>query len=185
MEDCEILDLYWQRSDQAIRESDRKYGNYCHTIAMNICGSREDAEECVSDTWLTAWNQIPPKRPSILSAFFGAITRNGAINRLRAERRAKRGGGQTDLALSELEQCIPSAQNVEQELEGKELEAGIRSFVAGLRSNDRNIFLARYFYLTPVKEIAQRLGCSESKVKTTLYRLRIKLQTYLKEEGLC
>ena len=185
MEDSAILDLYWQRSDEAIRESDRKYGRYCHTIAYNICGCREDAEECVSDTWMSAWNQIPPKRPGILSAFFGAITRNGAINRVRAGRREKRGGGQTELALHELEECIPSPQNVEQSLEEKELEAGIRRFVAGLRTGEKNIFLARYYYLCPTAEIAGRLGCSESKVKTTLYRLRKKLQNYLKEEGLC
>ena len=185
MEDSEILSLYWQRSDRAIAESDRKYGHYCNTIAFNICGSREDAEECVSDTWLTAWNQIPPKRPGILSAFFGTITRNRAINYVRSARREKRGGGQTVLALSELEQCVASPGTVEQALEGKELETGIRSFVSGLRPEEKNIFLARYYYLAPVDQIARRLGCSRSKVKTTLYRLRMRLQTYLKEEGLC
>lgn len=185
MEDQKIVDLYWQRSDQAIAESDRKYGPYCGTIARNICGNFQDAEECVSDTWMSAWNQIPPKRPNILSAFFGTITRNFAINRVRSQMREKRGGGQTDLALGELEACIPAPDNVEQEVEKKELMAAVRAFVAGLKENDRNLFLARYYYLAPVKDIAERLGCSESKVKTTLYRLRGKLQKYLKEEGLC
>ena len=185
MEDSAIVDLYWQRSDAAIRESDRKYGSYCMAIASRICGVREDAEECVSDTWLGAWNQIPPNRPSVLSAFFGAITRNAAINRVRAAHREKRGGDQLDLALSELEACIPAPDDVEKTLEARELEQGIRTFVARLRPEERNIFLGRYFYLLPTADIAQRLGCSQSKVKTTLYRLRRKLQTYLKEEGLC
>ena len=185
MEDQQIVELYWQRSDQAIAESDRKYGHYCGTIAYQICGCLEDAEECVSDTWLTAWNQIPPKRPNILSAFFGTITRNRAINRVRAGKREKRGGGQTDLVLSELEDCILAPDNVEQEIEKKELEAAIRKFVAGLKEGERNIFLARYYFLAPTADIARRLGCSQSKVKTTLYRLRGKLSKYLKEEGLC
>lgn len=185
MEDEQIVELYWQRSDQAIAESDRKYGAYCHTIARNICGSTEDAEECVSDTWLSAWNQIPPKRPGILSAFFGAITRNCAINRVRAARREKRGGGQTDLVLSELGECVAAPDNVEQEIEKKELEKAVRTFVSRLRPGEKNIFLARYYFLSPVAEIARRLGYSESKVKTTLYRLRNRLADYLKEEGLC
>ena len=185
MEDQQIIELYWQRSDQAISESDRKYGAYCTVIARNICGSPQDAEECVSDTWLTAWNQIPPKRPGVLSAFFGTITRNFAINRVRAMKREKRGGGQTDLALSELEQCIPAPDNVEAELEQKELQQAVRTFVAGLRESERNIFLGRYYFLASTQEISDRLGCSQSKVKTTLYRLRQRLAKYLKEEGLC
>ena len=133
----------------------------------------------------TAWNQIPPDRPGILSAFFGAITRNAAINRVRSRCREKRGGGQTDLALSELEQCIPAPDNVEQELESRELMAAIRSFTAGLKPGERNIFLARSYYLASIEDIAARLGCSQSKVKTTLYRVRGRLRNYLKEEGLC
>ena len=185
MEDSQIVELYWQRQDQAIAESDRKYGPYCGSIAKNICGNPEDAEECVSDTWLTAWNQIPPRRPSVLSAFFGTITRNAAINRVRAMKREKRGGGQMDLVLSELEQCIPAPDNVEQEIESRELAGAVRSFVSGLKAGERDIFLGRYYYLASTAEIARRLGCSQSKVKTTLYRLRNRLAAYLKEEGLC
>ena len=185
MDDSAIIDLYWQRSDRAIAESDEKYGKYCGTIAYNICGSWEDSEECVSDTWLSAWNQMPPKRPKVLSAFFGAITRNAAINRIRARSREKRGGGQVDLVLSELEACIPAPDNVEQQAEMKELMGAIRAFVAGLKPGERNIFLGRYYYMVPVEELGHRLGYSTSKVKTTLYRLRGRLQKYLKEEGLC
>lgn len=184
MEDTCIIDLYWQRSDQAIRESDHKYGNYCTAIAMNICGSWEDSEECVSDTWLAAWNTIPPKRPSILSAFFGAITRNAAINKLRRNRSEKRGGGQTDLIYEELEDTIPARETVESVMETKELTAFLDRFLKKLRPNERNLFIARYYYLIPQPEIARRLGCSEGKVRTTLYRLRKRLAAELKEAGL-
>ena len=185
MEDQQIVALYWQRSDEAIVQSDQKYGGYCGTIARNICGSPEDAEECVSDTWLAAWNQIPPKRPGILSAFFGAITRNAAINLVRARRREKRGGGQADLVLSELEATIPAPDSVEGILEAKELGAAVRQFVSDLKPGEKAMFLARYFYMAPIGDIARQLGCSESKIKTTLYRLRGRLMKYLKEEGLC
>lgn len=184
MEDQAIIDLYWQRSDRAIAESDSKYGRYCTTIATNICGNQEDAEECVSDTWFTAWNQMPPKRPTILSAFFGAITRNTAINYVRTRQRKKRGGGQMDLVLSELEDCLPSSDDVEKAMEMRELMGAIRQFVGDLREEDRTLFLARYYYMTPIAQIAERLHYSESKVKTTLYRLRQQLGKKLKEDGL-
>ncbi len=184
MEDQAIIDLYWQRSDRAIAESDSKYGNYCGAIAANICGNQEDAEECVSDTWFTAWNQMPPRRPSILSAFFGAITRNQAINRVRSRQREKRGGGQMDLVLSELEECLAAPDDVEKTVEMQELMRAVRKFVGTLREEDRTLFLARYYYMAPVAQIAQRLRCSESKVKTTLYRLRKQLKKKLKEDEL-
>ena len=184
MDDKLIVDLYWQRSQRAVAESDKKYGRYCHTIAMNICGNTEDSEECVSDTWLSAWNTIPPKRPGILSAFFGAITRNAAISRVRSERREKRGGGQQTLVLEELEDSIPSRDNVENQLEAKDLSDSINRFLKGLKQEERNLFVARYYYMVPQPEIARRLHCSEGKVRTTLYRLRQKLAKKLKEEGL-
>lgn len=185
MEDQQIIDLYWERSDRAITESDKKYGKYCGSIAYNICANHEDAEECVSDTWFASWNQMPPKRPNILSAFFGAITRNAAINRIRSQSREKRGGGETDLVLSELEQCIPAPDNVEKTVEMQELAQAVRRFAASLREGDRVIFLARYYYVLSNEEIASRLGCSSGKVRTTLYRLRQKLRKQLKEECLC
>jgi RNA polymerase sigma-70 factor (ECF subfamily) len=185
MEDAAIVDLYWQRSDQAISETDRKYGRYCHTIAYNICASNEDAEECVNDTWFSAWNLMPDKRPSILSTFLGYITRNFALNRLEARRSAKRGGGEAALALDELEDCIPADTNPERRLEQKELEAAVDAFVSGLPETERRIFIARYWFLVPVQEIAGRLGCTQSKVKTSLFRTRNKLRAYLQEEELC
>ena len=185
MEDTAIVDLYWQRSDQAISETDRKYGRYCHTIAYNICASNEDAEECVNDTWFRAWNLMPDKRPPILSTFLGYITRNFALDRYRAKSSQKRGGGETPLALDELEACIPTVGNTEQLYEEKELEAAIDAFVATLPETDRSLFIARYWFLESVADISKKLGFSQSKVKTSLYRSRNKLRAYLQEEGLC
>ena len=108
-----LVTLYWQRSDQAIPETDRKYGRYCHAIAYNIMTNYEDAEECVNDTWFRAWNLMPDKRPTILSTFLGTISRNLALDRYRRRSRQKRGGGETELALDELEDCIPSSDGVE------------------------------------------------------------------------
>ena len=185
MEDRQIVDLYWQRSDLAISEIDQKYGRYCHTIAYNICGTSEDAEECVSDTWFRAWNLMPDRRPTILSAFLGRITRNFAINLIQAKNRIKRGGGEAVLALDELEECIPGGTNPEQALEEKELARAIGSFVSGLPKTEKKIFVLRYWYVASIDDIAETLGFSTGKVKTSLFRTRKKLKSYLEEEGLC
>ena len=113
MEDEQIVDLYWQRSDLAISETNQKYGRYCHRIAYNICGTDEDAEECVNDTWFRAWNLMPDQRPAVLSAFLGRITRNLAIDCIKAKNRLKRGGGEAALALDELEECISAGTDPE------------------------------------------------------------------------
>ena len=185
MEDKQIVDLYWQRSDLAISETDQKYGRYCHTIAYNICGTDEDAEECVSDTWFRAWNLMPDRRPTILSAFLGRITRNFAINLIQAKNRIKRGGGGAVLALDELEECIPGGTNPEQALEEKELAKAIGRFVSGLPKTEKKIFVLRYWYVASIDDIAETLGFSTGKVKTSLFRTRKKLKNYLEEEGLC
>ena len=178
MEDREIVDLYWQRSDRAIAETDQKYGRYCRTIAMNICGSNEDAEECVNDTWFRAWNRMPSERPTVLSAFLGCITRNLAINCIKAKNRIKRGRGEASLALEELSECIPDGRSPEKVLEEKEL------FTADLKETDRTIFVLRYWYLVPVADIAEKLHCSQGKVKSSLFRTRKKLREALQKEGL-
>ena len=185
MNDVQIVDLFWQRSERAIPETDRKYGGYCQAIAYNICGSREDAEECVNDTWLGAWNAMPDARPAQLPPFLGAITRRAAIDSYRRAHRAKRGGGQTALALEELGECVPAPDGVERELEAAELRRALDAFVAALPETERKMFVARYWFLAPVAEIADRLGCSEGRVKTALYRTRGRLRAYLREEGLC
>lgn len=185
MEDTAIVDLYWQRSDQAISETDRKYGRYCHRIAYNICASNEDADECVNDTWFGAWNSMPSQRPAILSSFLGAITRNLALDRYRAKHSLKRGGGEVPLALDELGDCVCGLSDPEREVEIKELEQAIDRFVDGLPESEQMIFISRYWFLAPVTEIAAKLGCTQGKVKTTLFRLRKKLRLYLQEEDLC
>ena len=185
MEDREIVDLYWRRSDLAISETDKKYGRYCRTIAMNICGTKEDAEECVNDTWFRAWNRMPSERPTVLSAFLGCITRNLAINTIKAKNRIKRGGGEASLALEELSECISDGKSPERVLEEKELEKLIGRFTADLKETDRMIFVLRYWYLVPVADIAMKLQCSQGKVKSSLFRTRQKLKEALQEEGLC
>ena len=183
MEDAEIVELYWQRSDHAIAETAQKYGPYCHRITYNICENLQDAEECVNDTWLAAWNAMPDERPTLLGRFLACLARNAAIGRWRERHRLKRGGGETALALDELAECLADGKDLDAELERRELERLIGDFVAGLRETEQTVFTARYFYLTPVAEIARRLGFSESKVKSMLLRLRGRLRQRLEKEG--
>lgn len=185
MEDRQIVELYWQRSERAIMETDRKYGRYCQSIAYAVCCDQQDAEECVNDTWLRAWNAMPDKRPSALGAFLGRITRNLAINLFERKTRLKRGGGQTVLALEELEDCIPGREDPQRQVELEELKAAVGRFTAGLRETEQMVFTARYWYLKSVEEIAERMGFTQSRVKSLLFRLRKRLGRYLEEEGLC
>ena len=183
MEDRKIVDLYFARSDQAVAETERKYGAYCRSIARNILGSEQDAEECVSDAWLAAWNSIPPQEPQSLAAYVGKLTRHKAIDRLRALKSRKRGGDAVTLALEELDECVPAGTCVEDEALRRELGEAVRRFLAGLDRTDRTLFLLRYWYLCPVDEIASRLGHTRGKVKTRLFRTRKKLRDYLEKEA--
>ena len=183
MQDKGIVALYWQRDPQAIEETDSKYGSYCRAIALRICQNREDAEECVNDTWLSAWNAMPDKKPERLSSFLARICRNHALDLVEAKGRLKRGGGECALALEELENCAAGSGSAEQIVEARELEAAIRRFVSAMKTEERRVFLARYFYLVPIAEIARRCGCRESRIKSMLYRSREKLAAYLKKEG--
>ena len=183
MEDHEIIDLYWAREERALEESDRKYGRLCRSVAYQILNSREVSEECVNDTWLRSWQAMPPHRPGILSAFFSKITRNLSLDRYKAARAEKRGGGQLPLALDELAGCLPSAQNVEQEAELQELTRLLDRFLRTLPQKECCIFLRRYWYLDGVKEIAKRYDMAEGSVKSSLYRTRQKLKTVLEREG--
>lgn len=163
MEDDKIIDLLWRRCEAAIEHLDKKYGGYCFSIANRILENRQDAEECVSDTYLAAWNRIPPTRPGNLRAFLGRITRNLSINRWRSRSARIRGGGEMDLALEELAGCVAGPWDVPQELEQKELERAIQEFCRGLSQQDRIIFLKRYFFLSTVPEIASETGFSPGK----------------------
>lgn len=185
MEDARIVDMYWARSERAIAETTEKYGKYCYSIAYNILADPEDADECVNDTYLGAWNSMPPHRPAVLSTFLGKITRRISIDKWRGRNAVKRGGGEVALALEELSECVPSGQNVEREAEGAELAKVIDCFVMSLPVMERRVFLCRYWYLDSVVDISRRLGFSQSKVKMMLHRQRKKLLAYLEERGQC
>ena len=184
MDDTRIIDLYWARSEEAIRETDLKYGPYCRTIAWNILQDREDSEECVNDTWLQAWNAMPPKKPSLLKAFLGKITRNLALDRCKYNRAEKRGGGQVALALEELAECVGSGSE-EERMENRLLTELLNRFLDSLSQKNRQIFMLRYWYFCTVQQIADSLGLSESGVKMSLLRSRRQLKALLEKEGVC
>ena len=183
MEDTKIIDLYWARSQQAIAESERKYGAYCHTIARRILDREEDAEECVNDTWLHAWNAMPPQRPGILSAFFGKLTRNLSLDRWRAQRAQKRWQGQAEAALEELGDCLSAPGGVEQETEAAALAESLDRFLAALPQEKRVLFVRRYWYLCSIEELAAWSGKRRGTVSAALFRLRQDLREHLEGEG--
>lgn len=185
MDDEAILVLYRQRQSSAVTETDAKYGRLCFSVANNILNNREDSEECVNDTWLHAWNAIPPEWPKKLSAWLSRVTRNLAVSRFRAEHAAKRGGDELPLILDELAECVPGGTDPQQVLEQRELSDAVSRFLARLKPHDRDVFVARYFFAASHTELSTRTGWSVGKVKTVLHRTRLKLQKYLKEEGLC
>ena len=184
MEDNAIVELYFARSEQAIRETEQKYGAYLNTIAANILHLPEDAEETVSDTYLAAWNTMPPRRPNILSAFLGKLTRYISLDRWKKRSAQKRGGGQVALSLEELEECISGGDDPEKEVDRKELLRYLNRFLDALPETQRSVFVCRYWYLESIPEIAARFGFSESKVTAMLHRLREKLRARLQLEGL-
>ncbi len=183
MKDFSIIELYWQRDERAILESNRKYGSYCLTVAYNILNNAEDSEECVSDTWLGAWNTIPPARPDRLRAFFAKITRHFAIDRFRKVTAQKRGGGKTALVIEELEECVASYSDTETAFFQKEFERDISRFLRSLPKRERNIFLQRYFFVYSTADIAKTYGMKESNVLVILSRTRSKLKDFLRKEG--
>ena len=182
MEDQKIIALYHGRNELAIAETDRKYGAFCRTIAMNILSVREDAEECVNDTWHAAWTKMPPELPHSLKAFLGRITRNLSISRFRASRAQKRYSG-LELMLSELEECVPSAVSVERVVEQKELGEQISDWLETLREDDRSLFIRRYWYGDAAKMLAAERKCSENQIAQRMRWLRGQLKTYLEEKG--
>lgn len=183
MEDSRILDLYWQRDEQAIRETKDAYGGYCFSVANAVLENAWDAEEVVSDTWIQAWNSIPPNRPAHLKQYLAKIARNLALNAYLAQNAQKRKGDQVSLALEELGECIPSGETAEGHLEERELKDTISRFLRTQPLREQGIFLRRYFYLEPVEEIAQRYGLKEANVFQILSRTRRKLKAYLTKEG--
>lgn len=183
MTDEQIIELYWQRNESAISETDSKYGAYCRTVADHILHSTEDSEEYVNDTWLRAWNAIPPQRPKALKLFLAKITRNLAFDKFKALSAEKRGGSETDIILSELEQCIADNTDVEGGYIAKELGETINQFVSSLPPQERNLFIRRYFFAESISEIAQKYTMTENHVSVKLRRIRQKLKKHLTEEG--
>ena len=184
MEDAQIVDLYWQRSEEAVPATKARYGRYCRTVARNILPDDRDAEECENDTYLAAWNSMPVNRPRHLAPYLGKITRNLALDRAAAMRAQKRGGGAADACIDELAECLPGPGDPESSLERRELTERINAFLHGLSADERDVFVARYWYMFPVEDIAGRFGFSRSKTASMLHRTRKKLREALKKEGL-
>ena len=180
MIDSRIVDLYCARSEQAIDETDKLYGRYFHSVAYGILRDDEDSKEIVNDTYIKAWNSIPPERPNNLKAFLGRITRQLSINRLEKNLAKKRGGGQYLLALEELEECIPDRDH---DVDASELRHALNEFLRELAEEPRRVFIRRYWHMSSISEIARDFEMSESKVKSMLMRTREKLKKYLLREG--
>ncbi len=180
MDDREIIALYWERSETAIRETDRKYGKYCHAIAYNILYSKEDAEECVNDTYLKAWDSMPPEKPGRLSAFLGKITRNIALNRYAYDHADKRNVSLTEV-YDEAAEPFADPSNM---LDEMILRDTINAFLASLPAETRILFMRRYWYMSPVKQIAKDYGLPEGTVKSILSRTRKRFKDYLEKEGI-
>lgn len=185
MDDNKIIELFWERNESAIEQTAAVYGRYCRKIAFNILGVEEDVEECLNDTWMGAWNSIPPAHPDCLSAFLGKITRNLAISRYRAGHAVKRTGDRLSESLDELgDFAAPSNDNVEETVNRRSLEDAINKYLGTVSEKQRKLFVRRYFYMDSVAEIAQLYGLGQSDVKVTLLRMRRSLKKVLEEEGL-
>ena len=183
LEDKEIISLFFERSEQAIAELDKKYGAAVRKTASNFLSSRHDVEECTNDTYLGVWNSIPPKDPDPLISYVCRITRNLAVWKYHSNTAQKR-NGQYDLVLDELEECIPSTADVETDYEAKELSAAINRFLSTLNQEDRFLFVRRYWYADPVSDLAAMTNGSANRISVRLFRLREKLRNTLTKEGL-
>jgi len=183
LRDEEIIDLYWQREERAISETDIKYGRYCYAIAKNILKTTEDSEECVNDTWMHAWNAMPPERPNFLKLFLAGITRNLSLDTYKRNHAKKRGGDEMALLLDELEECIPSSRSIDEEMEAKELGKIINGFLNTLPERERYVFVRRCYFVESNQAIADKYNLSEQNVRVILNRTRKKLRAYLTREG--
>lgn len=184
MDDKEIVQLYFERSERAIAETNIKYEKYCYRIAYNILYNREDAQECVNDTYLRVWRSIPPFRPQCFSAYLGKITRNLALNLYEKLHRKKRGGGQLDVVYEELKEVLSTGDSPETKIELDFLTECINNYLSTLSQMNRMAFVGRYWYMDSIKAISDHLGISQSKTKSILFRARNGLKEYLKKEGI-
>lgn len=183
MEDSKIVALYWNRQEEAAWKTQEKYGHYCMQIATRILGDPEDAWECVNDTYIAAWNSIPPNRPENLRTYLGKLTRRICMKRWRSRDAQKRGSGELALSLEELGDCVPSSICLEDQLVGKELSETLNIFLGNLPKQQRQVFVLRYWYGCSVREIGSKFGFSKSKVESMLHRTRKKLGEHLRKEG--
>ena len=183
MQDDKIVELYWRKDEAAIKETQEKYDRYLYKIAYNILADREDSKESVNDTYLSAWNSIPPHKPVTLSTYLGKLTRRISIDVFRRKNREKRRGTQYSVSLSELEECVSAGDVTAEAVDAKVLGEALNRFLQGMSEEARHTFIGRYYFLDSVKEVAAYCGMSESKVKSILYRTRQELKTYLEKEG--
>lgn len=183
MTDERIVELYWDRDESAVAETQAKYGRYLTKIAYNILTDMEDSLESVNDTYMYAWKSIPPHRPSVLSTYLAKITRRVSIDILRKKSREKRIPSEYTFSLSELDDCISNGQTVEGQIEVEELASAINTYLKTISTEARNLFVGRYFFMDSLKDVAKYCGMSESKAKSMLYRTRCGLKTYLEQEG--
>ena len=182
MEDAQIVDLYWHRDPEALSESSEKYGKYCFSIANNLLRDEGDSEECVNDTFLNAWNAMPPHRPQKLKLFLAKITRSLAFNRWHSRTAEKRGGGELPLVLEELEECIAGGTDPEEQVQAEELAASVRRFVKSLSDQERAVFVGRYFYTEPAEQVAEDNGLTVNHTYVMLSRIRKRLRRHLMKE---
>ena len=182
MDDLQIIELYFARDEQAIKETDRKYGKTCFRVAYNLLSNNEDSEECVNDTYLTVWNKIPPTRPNNFIAFICKITRNLSLKRLEVSNAMKRSAG-TIISMSELEKALPD-QCIAPDVEDEELGKLISAFLWSEKALDRNVFLRKYWFFDSISDIAERYSMNENSVKSMLFRSRNRLREFLRKEGI-
>ena len=183
MQDTDIVELYWNRDESAITETQNKYERYLTKIAYNVLEDFEDSKESVNDTYLAAWNSIPPHRPNVLSVYLGKLTRRISIDIFRKRNREKRKASQYALSLEELGECVPAPDGPEQAMDSKLLADAINKFLRNISEDARNAFIGRYYFLDPLKTVAGYCGMSEAKAKSLLFRTRCGLKEYLKKEG--
>ena len=184
MDDGKIIDMFFARNEDAIRHTDAAYGRRLYHLADRIVENGQDAEESVSDTYLSAWNAMPPRRPPALAAFLGKITRNLSIDRWRKYRAFKRGKGQIELALEELRECVSGTESAEEAAIRKEILASLNRFLGTLKETERSVFLCRYWYLDSLEDIAAKTGLTKGHISTMLHRTRKRLCICLQKEGL-
>ena len=183
MDDRDIINLYFVRDERAVEATRERYGSYCLTVARNILGDSRDCEECLSDALWQVWNSVPPQHPLSLRAYAARVTRNLALSRLRARTADRRGGGQAELALDELAECVSGLPGPEDELAQQAVVDALNTFLGGLTEAQRAVFVGRYFRLDPIDVLARRVGWSHTRVTTTLHRLRVRLKEFLTKEG--